>query len=134
LLRTDYTYTNAIDSTTGLELLRRPKHKISFQASWNPIDPLFLTATVVHVGEWIDGNRDFSVPRQVVSGYTVVNVAGSYQISPNLKAFARIDNLFNEHYQNPSGFLRPGIGAYGGLTLTGGLPTLPGFLTERRGS
>jgi vitamin B12 transporter len=62
-------------------------------------------------------------------GYTVVNVAANYQVNPNLKTFARIDNLFNEHYQNPTGFLRPGIGVYGGITYMGGVPRLPDFLT-----
>jgi vitamin B12 transporter len=128
-LRSDYTYTRAIDSDTGLELLRRPKRKWSLQALWNPIDPLTLTATLVHVGEWIDVSRDGFTRGLHAPGYTVVNVAGNYQVNPNLKTFARIDNLFNEHYQNPTGFLRPGIGVYGGITYTGGVPRLPDFLT-----
>jgi vitamin B12 transporter len=128
-LRADYTFTRAIDTDTGLELIRRPRHKWSLQALWNPIDPLTLTATLVHVGDWIDGNRDFSVPRLTAPGFTVVNVAANYQVNPNLKTFARIDNLFDEHYQNPTGFLRPGIGAYAGVTYTGGVPRLPDFLT-----
>jgi hypothetical protein len=33
------------------------------------------------------------------------------------EVFARVDNLFNKHYENPSGFLRPGLGAYGGVRL-----------------
>ena len=128
-LRGDFTYTRGIDLDTGLELLRRPMHKYSLQALWNPIDPLTLSATVVRVGHWFDGNRDFSIPRLQQSGYTVVNVAANYQVNSNLKTFARIDNLFDERYQNPNGFLRPGIGAYAGVTYTGGLPRLPDFLT-----
>jgi vitamin B12 transporter len=128
-LRGDYTFTRAFDTDTNLELLRRPKHKWSLQALWNPIDPLTLTATLVHVGERIDINRDGSIPRLLAPGYTVVNVAANYQVNPNLKTFARIDNLFDERYQNPAGFLRPGIGAYAGITYTGGLPRLPDFLT-----
>jgi len=128
-LRGDYTYTRAIDLDTGLELLRRPKHKWSLQALWNPIDPLTLTATLVHVGDWKDVSRDGFTRNLNAPGYTVVNVAANYQVNPNLKTFARIDNLFNEHYQNPTGFLRPGIGAYAGITYTGGVPRLPDFLT-----
>jgi vitamin B12 transporter len=128
-LRSDYTFTRAIDADTGLELLRRPKHKISLQALWNPIDPLTLSATVVHVGDWKDVSRNGLTRGLDASGYTVVNVAANYQVNPNLKTFARIDNLFNEHYQNPNGFLRPGIGVYGGMTYTGGVPRLPDFLT-----
>ena len=128
-LRADFTYTRAIDSDTGLDLLRRPRRKWSLQALWNPIDPLTLSATLVHVGDWLDASRDGLTRNLTAPGYTVVNVAANYQVNPNLKTFARIDNLFNEHYQNPTGFLRPGIGIYGGITYTGGVPRLPGFLT-----
>jgi vitamin B12 transporter len=30
----------------------------------------------------------------------------------------RIDNLFDEHYQDPMGFLKPGIATFVGLRLT----------------
>jgi vitamin B12 transporter len=30
----------------------------------------------------------------------------------------RIDNLFDEHYQDPTGFLKPGIATFVGLRLT----------------
>jgi vitamin B12 transporter len=128
-LRGDFTYTRAIDLDTGLELIRRPMHKYSLQALWNPIDPLTLSATLVRVGHWFDINRFGTILRLEQSGYTVVNVAANYQVNPTLKTFARIDNLFDERYQNPNGFLRPGIGVYGGITYTGGVPRLPDFLT-----
>ena len=117
LLRADYTYTKAIDATTGLELLRRPRHKASFTAAWTPIDPLTLSATVLYVGEFIDGNRDFSIPRLTAPAHTVVNIAGDYRLNDHAKVFARIDNLFNERYQEPTGFLRPGFAVYGGVRL-----------------
>jgi hypothetical protein len=31
------------------------------------------------------------------------------------KVFARVDNLFNLHYQNPTGSLAPGLGVFGGV-------------------
>ena len=117
LLRADYTYTKAIDATTGLELLRRPRHKASLTAAWTPIDPLTLSATVLYVGEFIDGNRDFSIPRLTAPAHTVVNIAGDYRINEHAKVFARIDNLFNERYEEPTGFLRPGFAVYGGVRL-----------------
>ena len=116
--RADYTYTKAIDDDTELELLRRPKNKVSGTAIWNPVDPLTLTATLLRVGPWIDGSRDFSIPRLEAPGYTVVNLAGNYVIDKNVTVFGRIDNLLNEHYQEPTGFLRPGIGAFAGVRWT----------------
>ena len=116
-LRADYTYTKAIDAVTGLELLRRPRDKASVTASWKPIDPLTLSATVLTVSNWVDTNRDGSMPRLTQGGYTVVNLAANYAVNDQVKLFARIDNLFDLRYQDPNGFDRPGFGAYIGVRL-----------------
>lgn len=118
-VRADYTYTQAIDDATGLELLRRPRHKASVTTAWNPYDPLVLSATVLHVGDWVDISRDgFTQPRLTAPGYTVVNVAANYTVNENVKVFARADNLFDVRYENPTGFERPGLGVFGGVRLT----------------
>jgi vitamin B12 transporter len=115
-IRGDYTFTRAVDATTGLELLRRPRHKGSVTMLWNPVDPLTISATMLHVGDWIDGSRpDFN--RITQSGYTVVNLAANYQVNQYVQAFGRVDNLFDEKYQNPSGFDRPGLAVYVGMKL-----------------
>jgi vitamin B12 transporter len=116
-LRADYTHTTAIDADTGLELLRRPKDKTSLTGIWNPIDPWTLSATVLHVSSWVDTDRFGFTPRLTAPGYTVVNVATSYKVNEQATVFGRIDNLFDEHYQDPTGFLRPGLGAYVGIKL-----------------
>lgn len=117
-VRGDYTYTDAIDNDTGLELIRRPRHKASATAIWNPYDPLTLSATILHIGSWIDRSRDFQTPRLEAPGHTVVNVAANYQVNENVKVFARADNLFDVRYQSPTGFLRPGLGVFGGMRVT----------------
>jgi vitamin B12 transporter len=115
-VRGDYTYTWAIDANTGLELLRRPIHKASATATWMPIDALQISATVLHVGEWIDvGREDFA--RLVQPGYTIVNLAANYDVNANTKVFARVDNLFDLRYQDPNGFLRPSLGVFGGIRV-----------------
>jgi vitamin B12 transporter len=116
-IRADYTFTRAVDVTTGLELLRRPKEKWSTSVIWNPVEQLTLSATVLHTGSFIDVSRDFSIPRLLAPAYTVVNVAADYAISDQTKVFGRVDNLFNVHYQNPTGFLQPGLGIYGGIRV-----------------
>jgi vitamin B12 transporter len=116
-VRADYTFTRTVDAMTGLELLRRPKEKWSANIIWNPIDPLTLSATVLHTGSFIDANRDFTIPRLLAPGYTVVHVAADYAVTDQLKVFGRVDNLFNVHYQNPTGFLQPGLGVYGGIRV-----------------
>src|SRR5882757_704975 len=116
-VRADYTFTRTVDVTTGLELLRRPKEKWSANVIWNPIDPLTVSATVLHTGSFIDGNRDFSIPRLLAPAYTVVNVAAEYVINDQVKIFGRVDNVFNVHYQNPTGFLQPSLGVFGGIRV-----------------
>jgi vitamin B12 transporter len=114
-VRADYTYTQATDEGTDQELLRRPKHKASLNAGWQATHALSLNATVLTLSSWIDGNRDFSVPRLSAPGYTVVNLAASFDVNKHLSVFGRVDNLFDRHYQNPVGFLQPTVGAFAGI-------------------
>ena len=118
-IRFDYTTTHTRDETTDLELLRRPGKKASVTAVWTPLIELTIAATLVHVSSWIDVNRDTAVfiPRLNAPAYTVVNLAANYLVNKNVTVFARADNLFNEHYQNPVGFLRPSLGVYGGVRV-----------------
>ena len=113
-VRTDYTVTRAVDASTGLQLVRRPKEKFSVTTIWNPIDPLTLSATVLRVSDWTDNDRDFTTTL-VAPGYTTVNLRADYAINDQLKVFGRIDNLTNVHYQVPTGFLAPGLGVFGGI-------------------
>jgi vitamin B12 transporter len=116
-LRSDYTYTIATDDATGLDLLRRPKQKVDVSASWQATRRLALTASGLYVGSWIDGNRDFSIPRLRASPYFVANLAASYDIGHGVELFGRVDNLLDRHYQDPVGFQRPGLGAFVGARV-----------------
>jgi vitamin B12 transporter len=118
-VRADYTYTMAMDALAHTELLRRPKHKVSVQAKWQATERLNLSATVIRAGDTMDYLRDSAIYTPVKwPGYTVVNIAADYDIGGGMTVFSRIDNLFDEHYQAPSGWLRPGIGAYAGLKIS----------------
>jgi vitamin B12 transporter len=114
-LRLDYTYTQATDETTQLELLRRPKNKESVNAEWQATGRLLLNATVLSVSSWVDVNRDGSIPRLNAPGYTTVDVAAGYDIARHWALTARITNLLNRHYQNPDAFDQPTLGAYAGI-------------------
>ncbi len=129
-LRGDYTYTNAVDDTTGLELLRRPKHKASLTASWLPIDRLSFSATLLYVGSQVDGNRSFSIQRLNTDPYFVVNLAAEYSVNKSVALFARIDNLLDRRYESPTGFQRPGFGVFGGVRLSWGPAPAPARSSE----
>jgi vitamin B12 transporter len=117
-VRGDYTYTDAVDDATGLELLRRPKHRASLTASWLPTDRLSLSATLLYVGSQVDGNRSFSIQRLDTDPYFVANLAADYDLGKGVTLFARIDNLFDKRYENPTGFQRPGFGVFAGMRVS----------------
>ena len=114
-LRADYTYTDAIDDRTNLTLLRRPRHKASLNAGWQATGELLLDATLLYVGPHVDGNRDFSVPRFKKGGEFTADFAASYRLTENFSVFGRLENAFDNTYQSPDGFLRPGIGGFAGI-------------------
>jgi len=116
-IRADYTFTLAKDESAHQELLRRPRHKASTTASWTPMEKLTLSATLIYVGPWVDGNRDFSVPRLKAKGATLVKLAAEYKATDKVTVFGRIDNLFDKSWENPVGFLVPGFGAFGGIKV-----------------
>ncbi|MGE4373651.1 MAG: TonB-dependent receptor plug domain-containing protein [Xanthobacter sp.] len=131
-IRADYTYTNTIGhfplgqsfgtscaqrTATSCYPLRRPDNKFSVALNWQPIEQLLLTATLVNVSDWWDINR---VTSAIVEqpGYTLVNVSANYTINENATVFGRINNLFDESYQDPNGWDAPGLTAIAGVRLT----------------
>ena len=84
-------------------------------AAWQLTDAVSVDSTVLYVGSWIDGNRDFSIPRLTAPGYTTMDMAVNFALRSRLTLFARIDNLFNRHYQDPVGFLQPAFGVFVGV-------------------
>ncbi|HEY8052007.1 MAG TPA: TonB-dependent receptor [Steroidobacteraceae bacterium] len=116
-LRLDYTFTEASDEVLHQELLRRPKHRASFDTTWQATSAWQWNLDVLWVGTWVDGNRDFSVGRLDAPGYTTLNLATTYDLSPRFALFGRIDNLFDRHYENPVGFLQPSLGVFAGIKV-----------------
>ena len=116
-LRVDYTYTEATDDVLNQPLLRRPKNRGTLDASWQATSAWQLNLTVLSVGNWLDVSRDGLTSGQQAPGYTTVNLASNYDVTPHFTLFGRIENLLDRRYENPVGFLRPGFAVYGGIKL-----------------
>ncbi|MBV8592247.1 MAG: TonB-dependent receptor [Acetobacteraceae bacterium] len=116
-LHGDYTFLIAKDDILNEELLRRPKNKASLDAAWHITEAAVLSATLLYVGPWVDVNRAGTVSGLPANGYTLVNLAGSYDLGNGLTAYARINNLLDRRYQDPIGFQRPGFGIFSGARL-----------------
>jgi len=82
--------------------------------------PPNLTAggTRILLGSFVDGNRDFSVPRLTNPGVTLLDLAVTYAVSERASVFGRVDNLIDRRYENLTGFLGPGLAVYGGIRMT----------------
>ncbi len=113
--RADYTFTEAQDKATGLQLIRRPTHKASLTGGWQFRPDADVSATLLYVGPWFDGSRDFSVPRLKTEGYVTFNLAARWQATQMFTLFVRGDNLFDESWQNPVGFLGQERAFYAGV-------------------
>lgn len=113
-LRLDYTYTEAEDDILKQALLRRPRHKWTFDARWHATRRLSLNLDLLSVGLWIDGDRQFTIPRLTAPGYTTVDLAAGYDLTSQVTIYGRITNLADARYENPVGFQHPGRGVFAG--------------------
>jgi vitamin B12 transporter len=115
-----YTYVDSTEpdaSSHQVREIRRPKHIASVIANYRFLDNRAnLNLGIDYNGEQKD--LDFStLERVTLDDYTLVNVAGSYVVNKYLTVFARIENLFDDDYEEILGFRARGIGTFGGVRL-----------------
>jgi vitamin B12 transporter len=62
-----------------------------------------------------------STPETVDLGaYWLVDIAASLKLTSQLTAYARVENLLDEDYEDVFGFNTPGLGAYAGIRASFG--------------
>jgi vitamin B12 transporter len=112
--KASYTYLAARDQNTRLRLLRRP---IGSGAASLTLTPTALWETALrlrYVGTREDIHPSLFV-RQRMPSFFVWSAFGGYEFKPGWKIQGRVENLFNRHYQETSGFGSPGLSGYAGL-------------------
>jgi len=111
-----YTYLDA-DEPNGDREIRRAKHIASVSVDYRFLDDRAgINLDFDFNGEQLD--QDFSTfpaTRVTLDSFLLVTLAARYELMEGLEAFARIENLLDENYQNVLGFNTPGIGAFAGL-------------------
>lgn len=117
-----YTYTDATqpDPEEGtIREVRRPRHMASISANYVFADGRAnLNLGIEYNGEQLDNffpPPSFARTTVKLDDYTVVGLRGSWQINSQWEATARVENLFDEDYEEVLGFARPGRAAYVGL-------------------
>lgn len=116
-LRGTYTYQEAKNLETGDPLLRRPRDKAAVDADYQFLEKAHVHLNLLMVG-WKADVAPTSAGAANVPGYAVVNVSSSYDFSPNVQVFARIDNLFDKKYEELYGYGTSRIAGYGGVKLS----------------
>jgi vitamin B12 transporter len=122
-LRVDlsYTYTDAKDKITDEDLPRRPKHRASAGMNYQWRKKTNVNLSVLYVGKRDDrdyGASMFGYTEVEMPQYTVVNVAISHDLSETVQLFGRVDNLFDEQYQEVVGYGTPGLSGYAGVKVS----------------
>ncbi len=120
-LRAGYTWTKTKDKSTGLELLRRPENKLSFDANYRFLEKGNVNLELAYVGKRQDTRFDpvtYASTRVELGGYLLANLAASYDVSRWLQVFARVENLLDRRYEEVWGYGTPGIGGYGGVRVS----------------
>ena len=118
-IKGNYTFTETEDKSTGRALLRRARDKFGLDFIYRFLAKGDVDLGIVYVGKRDD--LDYSTwpaKRVELDGYTLVNLAVAYDISKNIKAFVRADNLFDVDYEEVKGYGTYGISAFGGIKVS----------------
>ncbi|HKQ13410.1 MAG TPA: TonB-dependent receptor [Steroidobacteraceae bacterium] len=119
-LRVDANYTD-MDTTNrspgrnfGRELPRRPGQTFNGEITY--AWPIGLTTTVAV----LDVSRSFDNASNtvVLDGYTVVDLRASYALRDDLELYGRLENAFDEEYQEIARYGTPGRGVFLGVRQT----------------
>lgn len=118
-LRAGYTGLEAKDLDSGADLLRRPKDKVSARLDYGFLKKWALHLDLVYVGKRPDKN--FSVwpyPDVILTGYALLDAALSFDLSPQVQVFGRLDNMLDQKYELVYGYGTPRLSAYAGIRVS----------------
>ncbi len=112
-----YSYLDAEEN--GVEEVRRPEHIASAALIWTaPGDAASATLVVRHNGATPDvafTDPTFTPVRVTLDDYTLVNLNARVKLSDQISAFARVENLLGEEYEQVFSFVSPGRSAVVGI-------------------
>lgn len=116
-----YTWLDATEQTLAggprLKEIRRPRHTASLNASYRFLeDRAEVFGEVIYNGEMLDNAFVPSLPSQVtMDAYTIVNTGGSFKLTDNVEVYGRVENLFDEDYEEVFTYATQGRTSFVGL-------------------
>ena len=119
--RIDASYTWLRARENGTVEVRRPKHIASVSATWTaPNDAGSVTLIARYNGRQRD--QAFLEPSFVptivsLDDYALVNLNGRFKLDNRFELFGRVENLFDERYEDVFSFVNPGRSAVAGVRV-----------------
>lgn len=118
-LRFDLAYTYTRSRENGVQEVRRPRHVGSVNVTGTSRDERFAgTLTVRYNGRQADAaftDPSFAPVRVSLQEYVLVNLNAEFKLTPAIAVFGRVENLFDERYEEVFSYATAGRGAYGGV-------------------
>lgn len=112
-LKAGYAFTDAVDNSTGLRLLRAPEHTGSVSLFWT--EGRFDAALTVRAESQQSDIVGFGTGER--PGFATADLAAGLELTERVKLTARIENLGDAHYQEAAGYGQPGLSGYVGIRL-----------------
>ncbi len=111
-LTATHTLGDTEDLATGLQLARRPKHRSTLDLYFRPLPRLRGSASLIAVSDRIDSDGSD------LDDYQRLDLSLGYTLQGgHFEPYLRIENLFDEEYEEVSGFTTPGALAVVGLSV-----------------
>lgn len=109
-----YTYLDADED--GVREIRRAPHIASLNLNYRFLERASATLSVRHNGEQDDTLFSLFGSQPVsIKAFTLVNLNATYDLTENVQFFGRVENLFDEKYEEVFSYRSPGIAAYAGI-------------------
>lgn len=116
--RIDYTWMKVMGRKG--ELLRRPRHKVTFFMDYQANEKFNINSDITYVSSRLDIGQiepkgDF---RPVKNGlYVICALRVSYDLEPWMQLYGRLENVLNRRFENPYGYAQQGFAAHVGIKI-----------------
>jgi vitamin B12 transporter len=104
-----HTYNDTEDLASGQQLARRPRERSTLNLFFQPVER--LTGNV----SFIVGRDRIESDGTKMDDYERLDLTLEYRLSESFKPYLRVENLFDDDYEEVNGFTTPGIVAVVGL-------------------
>lgn len=112
-VQANYGYVEAINTATGRDLARRPRHSVNTSIDYDWSFGLKTGATITHVGASFDNASN----TRKLAGYVLVDLRAALPVAHGIELYGRIENLFDAQYETSFQYGTPRRAAYAGVRM-----------------